>query len=71
MGSENEEDDARRQAARVERYWRDQGYLVKSWVEPVKRSDLPKCTTRARGAPIWAVRSDLPVGGHPTRKVGG
>lgn len=66
MRNENEEAVARHQAARVERYWRDQGYLVKAWVEPFCPRDVADQLIRGT---FWAIRSDLPVGGHPTRRI--
>lgn len=58
---DNEEMAARRHAAEIKRFWRNQGFLVSAWVERVEGSN-------AEFVGHWAVRSDL-VNGHPTRKI--
>ncbi len=65
MRHENDEEKTRQQAAQVERYWRDQGYVVNAWAERV--SGYPKGREGGH-ATFWAVRSDI-VNGHPTRKL--
>lgn len=57
---------ARQQAYQIERYWRDQGFLVNAWAEKVQ---IPRVLDRSNAAGMhWVVRSDL-VNGHPTRKI--
>lgn len=65
MKYESDEIKARQQAAQIERYWREQGFLVNAWSERV--DGYPK--GREGGyISFWAVRSDL-VNGHPIRKI--
>jgi hypothetical protein len=57
---DNEEMTARRHAAEIKRFWRNQGFLVSAWVERVEGSNAE--------FDGWAVRSDL-VNGHPTKRI--
>jgi hypothetical protein len=63
---EQDEIKARQCASQIERYWREQGYLVNAWAEKIQ---VPRVLDRSNASGThWVVRSDL-VNGHPVRKL--
>lgn len=66
MRYESDEMKARQQASQIERYWREQGFLVNAWAEKIL---VPQVRDKSNAAGLhWVVRSDL-VNGHPIRKL--
>ena len=64
---DTDEETSRRCASQIERYWREQGWVVCAWAEklPFKHEGFGR--SHAVGS-HWVVRSDL-VNGHPVRKL--